>query len=112
MPPRRKRDYCRDSTTRGFARTRTPMSNDQLLQELNGHSVDGNGDSWRIHVYSIVDGDAHRWIQLGLEGPETRTVLLKLTYLADACDAIGSIEQWMRNSSCRHGALLPVIPAD
>jgi hypothetical protein len=88
-----------------FTKIRSGVSTHELLEELRGRMIAAAGDSWRIEVYSIVDDSTHRWIQLGLAGREERTVLLKLPYLADADDAIGSIAHWVRDSSCQHAVV-------
>src|SRR5262245_42511953 len=69
-----------------LARIRTRVSTHELLQHLRGRIIEVAGDSWRVEVYSIVDDSDCRWLQLGLSGPEERTVLLKLHCLADADD--------------------------
>jgi len=94
-----------------LTKIRGGVSTHELLQQLRGRMIDAAGQSWRIEVYSIVDDDAHRWIQVGLAGREERTVLLKLPYMADADDAIGSIEQWVCGSSCQH-AVVSVIASN
>ena len=95
----------------GFTRIRGVVTSQELLQQLRGRRIDVAGESWRIEVYSIVDDSTHRWIQLGLAGREERTVLLKLPYLADAVDAIGSVEQWVCGSSSQH-AVVTVAASD
>jgi hypothetical protein len=75
------------------------MSNEQLLQRLNGRVVEVDGQAWQIDVYSIVDSESNRWVQVGLNGEDSRTALLKLACLADDEDAIVAIEDWIRNSS-------------
>ena len=94
----------RRRVTGTFARIRS-VSSEELLQELRGRMIDAAGETWRLEVYSIVDDTSCRWLQLGLAGREERTVLLKLPYLADADDAIGSIAHWVRDSSCQHAVV-------
>ena len=95
-----------------LSRIRTGMSTEQLLQRLNGHVVAVDGQSWQIDVYSIVDNDAHRWVQVGLNGPDRRTVLLRLEYLADDEDALTAIDAWIRHSSSLHGGMVTVSDTD
>jgi len=94
-----------------FTKIRSAPSTQDLLEQLCGRMIAAAGDSWRIEVYSIVDDSTHRWIQVGLAGREERTVLLKLPYLADADDAIGSIAHWVGDSSCQH-AIVDVTTLD
>jgi hypothetical protein len=103
LPTHRRR------VTATLTRIRAGVSTHELLRQLRGRVIDAAGESWRVEVYSIVDDSNHRWIQLGLAGREERTMLMKLPYLADADDAIGSIEQWVCDSSCQHAVL--TVPA-
>src|SRR5262245_26924703 len=96
---------------RGFTRIRTEMSNDQLLAHLHGRVIDGSGMPRRINVYSIVDEGTHRWIQVGLQGADSRTALLKLAYLADDYDAVTALEEWLRDPNARYGSVVTVAPA-
>jgi len=95
-----------------LSRIRTGMSTEHLLQRLNGHAVDVNGQSWQVDVYSIVDNDSHRWLQVGLNGADRRTVLLRLEYLADDEDALAANEDWIRHSSGLHGGMVTVSDTD
>ena len=95
-----------------LTRIRTAMSTEQLLQRLNGHVVDVDGQSWQIDVFSIVDHDAHRWVQVGLNGADRRTVLLKLESLADDEDTLAAIEHWIRHSPGLQGGMVTVSDTD
>jgi hypothetical protein len=95
-----------------LSRVRTVVSNEQLLNRLNGQIVTAASNSWRLEVYSIIDKDAHRWVQVGLEGTDRRTVLLKLEYMADEEDAIDAVQDWVRSSSAVHGGVVTVSDSD
>jgi hypothetical protein len=107
----RPRFFAQSAALRRFARIRTEMSNDELLAQLNGRVIDRAGNPRRIDVYSIVDEGTHRWIQVGLQGSDCRTALLKLAYLADDGDAVSALEDWLRESGTRHGTVLTVTPS-
>jgi len=95
-----------------LSRVRTAMSSEELLRRLNGQTIETGAKSWRIDVYSIVNNDAHRWVQVGLEGADRRTVLLKMEYLADDEDARSAIEDWVGCSSALHGGVIVVPDSD
>jgi hypothetical protein len=95
-----------------LARIRTAISSEQLLHRLNGQTVAAGARSWRVDVYSIVENDAHRWIQVGLDGSDRRTILLKLEYLADDEDAVAALERWVRHSSAIHGGVITVSDSE
>ncbi len=95
-----------------LSRVRTPISSEQLLQQLNGQTIVVGPTTWRIDVYSIVENDGYRWVQVGLDGGCRRTVLLKLEYLADDKDAIAALEDWLDDSTALHGGVLTVSDSD
>jgi len=106
------RSALRAVTELGFARIRSQISTDALVELLHGRMIHDDVAVWRIDVYSIVDANDYRWIQLGIEGPEHRTLLLQLAPFADDGDAIAAIGQWMRTSSLSHAGLLTVRPSN
>jgi hypothetical protein len=81
--------------------TRRPLSTDELRDLLNGEVVACGSKAWRLHVYGIMDGDAQRWIQVGLKGSDRRSLLLELPYLSDDSDILTAIEDWLADSACR-----------
>lgn len=95
-----------------LSRIRTAISSDQLLHRLNGQTITAGTKQWRVDVYSIVENDAHRWVQVGLDGTDRRTILLKLAYLADDEDAVAALEQWVRHSSAIHGGVITVSDSE
>jgi hypothetical protein len=78
---------------------RRPLSKDELKDLLSNETVACGEKAWRLHVYGIVDGDAQRWIQVGLRGFDRRSLLLELPYLADDADIVTAIEDWLADSS-------------
>jgi hypothetical protein len=96
------------ATVARLARIRVPMSADALVRQLHGRDIHCWGASWQIDIYSVVDGDPYRWMQIGLSGTERRTVTLKLARFADDVDVVGAIEEWLRESPWPHGGVLTV----
>ena len=94
------------------ARIRTGQSPRDLLEQLRGRVIDASGGSWRIEVFSIFDDATHRWVQVYLNGPVDRTVLLKLARFADGDDAVSAILYWVQESSWPHGGVLEVSPSN
>jgi hypothetical protein len=82
---------------------RRPLSKEELRDLLNGEIVACGEKSWRLRVYGIVDGDAERWIQVGLLGVDRRSLLLELPYLADDADILTMIEDWLAGGTWRWG---------
>jgi hypothetical protein len=79
---------------------RRPLSKDELKDLLNDEIIACGKREWRLHIYSIVDGEAQRWIQVGLKGLDRHSLLLELPYLADDADVVTIVEQWLADSTC------------
>jgi hypothetical protein len=77
---------------------RSSVSRDELYARLNREAVAGSSGVWRIGVYGIVDHDGKRWIQLGLEGGDRRSLLLKLSHKANHLDVVTAVEDWIAGS--------------
>jgi hypothetical protein len=95
-----------------LSRIRTRISNEELLREVHGKVISHGDNAWRLDVYGITDDGPNRWVQMGLEGADERTVLLKTAYLADAADILMTVERWLRSRSFSHSAVLTVTGAD
>ncbi|HVH30028.1 MAG TPA: hypothetical protein VM818_24935 [Vicinamibacterales bacterium] len=78
---------------------RRPLSKDELKDLLNDGVVACGEKAWRVHIYGIVDGDAQRWVQVGLRGFDRHSLLLELPYLADDADVVTIIEDWLADST-------------
>jgi hypothetical protein len=76
------------------------LSKDELQDLLNDEVVACGEKAWRVHIYGIVDGDAQRWVQVGLRGFDRHSLLLELPYLADDADVVTIIEDWLADSNC------------
>jgi hypothetical protein len=85
-----------------------PLSKDALHERLDGEVVACGPATWRMEVYGIVEGDSQRWIQLGLEGFDSRNLLVKLAYRASDADVVSAIQQWLAGSERLHGDILTV----
>lgn len=85
-----------------------PLSKDALHERLDGEVVACGPATWRMEVYGIVEGDSQRWIQLGLEGFDSRNLLVKLAYRASDADVVSAIQQWLAGSDRLHGDILTV----
>jgi len=85
-----------------------PLSKDALHERLDGEVVACGPATWRMEVYGIVEGDSQRWIQLGLEGFDSRNLLVKLAYRASDADVVNAIQHWLAGSERLHGDILTV----
>ena len=79
---------------------RRPLSKDELKDLLNDGVVACGEKAWRLHIYGIIDGEAQRWVQVGLKGFDRHSLLLELPYLADDADVVTIIEGWLADSTC------------
>jgi hypothetical protein len=50
---------------------------DELFFQLDGTSVDVNGETWQIEVCGVHSADSHHWIQLSVCGNVTYGLTLK-----------------------------------
>jgi hypothetical protein len=101
--PSREESYAPPAVVRSM-----PLSKDALHERLDGEVVACGPATWRMEVYGIVEGDSQRWIQLGLEGFDSRNLLVKLAYRASDTDVVSAIQHWLAGSERLHGDILTV----
>ncbi len=68
---------------------------DRLAEDLTGQVVAAGGASWHIEVYGIFVDRGNRWVQLGLKGPDERSLLLRVHARAGLSDILRTITAWL-----------------
>ena len=67
---------------------------DELFFALEGRTVDGGGDTWRIEVCGVHTVDAEHWIQLNLCGPVECELTLRSACL-EAAHVMSVVRDWL-----------------
>jgi hypothetical protein len=63
-------------------------------------------------VYSVRTIEDDLWVQMGLVGPETHALLLRVDRSADGSGAMMDVESWLSNEQAREGRFLDVAKLD
>lgn len=67
---------------------------DELFEELDGSELVAGGETWRVHVFAVVDEDRGRWIQLGLAGPRQQLATLQLPSAGGTTHVSLAVNEW------------------
>jgi hypothetical protein len=51
---------------------------EELFAELDGATLTFAGHTWHVAVFSIVDDEGGRWLQIGLDGPRQELATLQI----------------------------------
>ena len=70
---------------------------EELFEDVEGSELTAAGATWRIQVFSIIDDEGGRWIQLGLTGPCQDLATLQLPPGGNATHVALALNDWFED---------------
>jgi hypothetical protein len=78
---------------------------ERLFEGLDGHTINRQGHTWQVRVYSICEEPGAWWIQLALEGDPEYTITIRTSLLETAPETLFRLSGWLDSSSETDAAL-------
>ena len=78
---------------------KAPVSPDELFVELDGTDFVASGQTWHVEIYSVIDDQGFRWVQLGVTGPRSEMATLRLAKGASGEHALIALTGWLSQRS-------------
>jgi hypothetical protein len=77
------------------------LSPEQLFDNLDGRMISAGGRNWLVEVYSVCVEKGATWLQVGLEGASSVSVLMRMARDEGPAHAIRYLSSWLGNPADR-----------
>jgi len=85
--------------TGAFGRRKEPLTPQGLLERLDGIPVTSLRQTWQIEVYSVSDEDGWRWVQLGLRGNPSYSLIVRTVPTEGVQHVLEALTKWLAKPS-------------
>jgi hypothetical protein len=82
-----------------FGRRLEPLTPQGLLERIDGIPVTTSGQTWQVEVYSVSDEAGWRWVQLGLRGNPSYSLIVRTIPTEGIEHVLEALTKWLAKPS-------------